>query len=58
MKEIHEDRFKFVPWLCRGLLRDKLLSPVPTHLVTQEAEDKNSGRTTSAKAGLTDGMFG
>jgi len=58
MKEIHEDRFKFVPWLCRSLLKDKLLSPVPAHLVTQMAEDESSGGTSSAKTGLTDGAFG
>jgi len=58
MKEIHEDGFGFVPWLCGGLMRDKLLSPIPTHLVTQEVEDEGGSGTTSAKTNLTDGAFG
>jgi len=58
MKEIHEDNFKFVPWLCKSLLKEKLLSPVPAHLLVIETENDNSSGTNSAKARLTDGAFG
>jgi len=33
MKEIHEEKFKFVPHLCAELLRGVLLAPVPAHLL-------------------------
>jgi len=57
MKEIHEDKFKFVPWLCESLLRDKLLMPVPAHLLKQTGEDDDGIRPASAKVRLTDGAF-
>jgi len=60
MKEIHKDKFKFVPWLCESVLRELLLLPVPAHLLIQEPEDNNGNNSgaTSAKANLTDGAFG
>jgi len=57
MKEIHEDRFKFIPWLCGSLLKEKLLSPVPTHLLAQEGENIGNNRPTDARVRLTDGAF-
>jgi len=57
MKEIHKDRFKFVPQLCGGLLKEKLLLPVPTHLLVQGEEDNSDDRTANTKVRLTDGAF-
>ena len=39
MKEIHDDRFRFVPLMCVGALRDILLTPLPDHL--QETSEGN-----------------
>ena len=58
MKEIHEDTFKFVPSLCGSLLKDILLTPVPAHLLVQEAEGGEVHEATNAKVRLTDGAFG
>jgi len=58
MKEIHEDGFKFVPWLCEGPLKEKLLTPVPAHLLVLKTKDDSNGEATDAKVRLTDGAFG
>ena len=43
MKEIHDDRFKFMPQVCSGALRQTLLAPVPPHLAAQaEADDTDT----------------
>jgi len=57
MKEIHENKFRFVPWLCGSLLKNKLLSPVPALLLIPETEEDSSSGTTSVKARLTDGAY-
>jgi len=58
MKEIHEADFKFVPWLCEGLMKEKLLTPVPAHLLKQDAGDDGKSGAPSAKIRLTDGAYG
>ena len=58
MKEIHENKFKFMPQLCGSLLKESLLSPVPAHLLVREVEDDSRGEATSTKVRLTDGVFG
>ena len=57
MKEIHEDKFKFIPWLCESLMKEKLLLPVPAHLLIQEGKDDNDNRATDARVRLTDRAF-
>jgi len=58
MKEIHEDNFRFVPRLCESLMKEKLLTPVPTHLLKQEMEDDGKDGAPGAKVRLTDGAYG
>jgi len=41
MKEIHEEKFKFVPQLCTEPLRNILLTPVPAHLLQASGDDKD-----------------
>jgi len=42
MKEIHEEKFKFVLHLCADLLRGALLAPVPAHLLQAYGDDEGS----------------
>ena len=58
MKEIHEETFKFVPRFCEGPLRERLLSPIPTHLLMQETGGDSDDKAIDAKVRLTDGTFG
>jgi len=58
MKEIHEDNFKFIPRLCESLMEQKLLTPVPAHLLKREAGDDEKDEAPSAKVRLTDNAYG
>jgi len=42
MKDIHDAKFKFIPHLCKGLLRQTLLAPVPHHL-WMHSDDEGAG---------------
>jgi len=42
MKEIHEERFNFVPQLCTEPLQRVLLTPVPAHLLQVTGEDETA----------------
>ena len=60
MKEIHEEKFKFMPQLCADLLRGALLTPVPAHLlrVSGDGEDppaKTGLNPAQAQADIRDG---
>ena len=50
MKEIHEEKFKFVPRLCTELLRKTLLTPIPAHLLPVSSSDRGGSDTTSPAA--------
>jgi len=41
MKEIHDDKFKFVPLFCEEALREILLMPLPNHLLTKSNENES-----------------
>jgi len=49
MKEIHEEKFKFVPRFCADHLRGILLTPVPAHLL----QGFSDGESPPVKAGPT-----
>jgi len=51
MKEIHNDKFRFMPSFCEGLLREILARPVPTHLlkVTDGGEDDTAASAPADK---------
>jgi len=62
MKEIHEEKFKFMPQLCADLLRGALLTPVPAHLlrVSKDGEDspvKTELVPAQAQAGVRNGSM-
>ena len=51
MKDIHDAKFKFVPHLCRDLLRQTLLTPIPLHLRTHTGDkDTNAANHTDPAA--------
>jgi len=55
MKEIHDNNFKFMPFLCTTPLREALKMPSPS---TGEAGPKRDpGHTLAPKAKLTDGAY-
>jgi len=56
MKEIHEDKFKFVLSLCVEVLRGVLLTPVPAHLIMGSGVVNEDEGTTglATKPTLTD----
>jgi len=41
MKEIHEEKFRFIPHLCAKLLCGVLLTPIPAHLLQTSGDDSN-----------------
>ena len=41
MKEIHEEKFKFIPSFCTDLIREVLLTPVPAHLLRKLSRADN-----------------
>ena len=51
MKEIHDTKFRFVPSLCKGLLQEVLLAPVPRHMVRDVSGDgdNNAGGKNAAE---------
>jgi len=57
MKEIHNTKFKFVPFTCIVLLHELLLTPVPPHLLKEEGDEGDNICAPEAKVRLTDGMF-
>ena len=57
MKEIHEEKFKFVPWLCGSLMKGLLLLPVPTHLLVTDTEADDKGESSSARIRFTDSAY-
>jgi len=59
MKEIHDDKFKFVPQLCIETLRGLLLAPLPDHLQETTGNDVKVGMATTPVAkSEPDGLSG
>ena len=62
MKEIHDAGFSFLPAFCMAQMRETLLMPVPSHLLTQqEAKCENAatlGTTTKAAGKVTQQRHG
>jgi len=56
MKEIHDDKFRFIPFLCAGPLRTALLQPCLVR--DQEEPDGDAVQTLAAKTRLTDSAYG
>jgi len=55
MKEIHDDKFKFIPFLCTGLLKEALMIH---YLITVNKEpDRSADRAPTVKARLTDNAY-
>ena len=53
MKDIHDASFSFVPHNCADSLRQRLLTPVPLHLLTQASGDDVDTDTQAAPNGFT-----
>ena len=51
MKEIHEERFRFMPALCADLLRGLLLTPIPAHIL-RETSGNGEGKDTEGPTAL------
>lgn len=57
MKEVHDDKFKFVPSLCVNGMRKALLTPVPSHLLRMVPDEESSRNTPGVTVRLTEGAF-
>jgi len=55
MKEIHDDKFRFVPMSCADSLQRILSKPCPEHDTKRSMEDK--AQAPAAKARLMDGAY-
>jgi len=56
MKEIHNDEFKFMPFLCASSMRQALLQPCP--VTGKKATKDSSNQAPTAKIRLMDGAYG
>jgi len=56
MKEIHDNKFKFVPFLCEAPLREALLTPCPA--TGKGTAEDGADLVPAAKVRLTDNAYG
>jgi len=52
MKEIHDAKFTFVPWMCADSLWDILRTPVPPHMLKGTIEDEESDKPSAPSTGV------